>query len=215
MQENDFIIVNYTGKVKETNKEFDKADNAPMIIKTGFVLKGLEQPLRLMKLGEKKTIEVNSENAFGKRDFKLIKLVPLGEFRKHGTKPVPGMFVEADNRRGKVVSVSGGRVRVDFNHPLAGKTLLYNIEIKKKIETPEDKIKTLVQIYTKVDKAKLNVIIKEKQVDIDVPPMINSLFKKRISDDIMKIMGMEKVRFIETFEKPKQETEKPKEEVKK
>jgi FKBP-type peptidyl-prolyl cis-trans isomerase 2 len=203
MQENDFIIVNYIGKVKETNKEFDKAENAPMIVKADFVLKGLEQPLKQMNVGDKKEIEVVSENAFGKRDFNLIKLVPIAEFRKHGTKPVPGMFVEADNKRGKVISVSGGRVRVDFNHPLAGKTLIYNIEIKKKIETPEDKIKTLTRLYTNVDKSKVNVIIKEKQVDIDVPPLINSLFKKKISDDIMKILGMEKVRFIETFEKPK------------
>jgi FKBP-type peptidyl-prolyl cis-trans isomerase 2 len=204
MRENDFIIVNYTGKVKETNKEFDKAENAPMIVRTGFILKGLEQPLKQMNVGEKKQIEVVSENAFGKRDFGLIKLVPIAEFRKHGTKPVPGMFVEADNMRGRVISVSGGRVRVDFNHPLAGKTLLYNIEIKKRIETPEEKIKTLINLYTKVDKNKLNVSIKEKQVDIDTPPMMNSLFKKRISDDIMKILGMEKVRFIETFEKPKE-----------
>jgi FKBP-type peptidyl-prolyl cis-trans isomerase 2 len=204
MRENDFIIVNYTGKVKETNKEFDKAENAPMIVRTGFILKGLEQPLKQMNVGEKKQIEVVSENAFGKRDFGMIKLIPIAEFRKHGTKPVPGMFVEADNMKGKVISVSGGRVRVDFNHPLAGKTLIYNIEIKKRIETPEEKIKTLINLYTKVDKSKLNVSIKEKQVDIDVPPMMNSLFKKKISDDIMRILGMEKVRFIETFEKAKE-----------
>lgn len=205
MQENDFIIVNYIGKVKETNKEFDKAENAPMIVRTGFILKGLEQPLKQMNVGEKKEIEVVSENAFGKRDFGMIKLIPIAEFRKHGTKPMPGMFVEADNMRGRVISVSGGRVRVDFNHPLAGKTLIYNIEIKKRVETPEEKIKTLINLYTKVDKNKLNVSIKEKQVDIDAPPMMNSLFKKKISDDIMKILGMEKVRFIETFEKPKEE----------
>ena len=93
MRENDFIIVNYTGKVKETNKEFDKAENAPMIVRTGFILKGLEQPLKQMNVGEKKQIEIVSENAFGKRDFGLIKLLPIAEFRKHGTKPVPGMFV--------------------------------------------------------------------------------------------------------------------------
>lgn len=204
MQENDFIIVNYLAKIKETNREFDKAENTPMIIKQGYVLKGLEESLKQMNVGDKKTVEIIPENAFGKREFKLIKLVSIAEFRKHGTKPVPGMFIEADNRRGRVLSVSGGRVRVDFNHPLAGKTLIYDIEIKQKIETPEDKIKVLVQIYTKVDKNKVNVLIKEKQADIDVPPLINSLFKKKISDDVMKILGLEKVRFIETFEKPKE-----------
>ena len=204
MQENEFIIVNYSAKVKETNQEFDRADNTQMIIKQGYVLKGLEEPLKQMSVGDKKTIEIVPEKGFGKRDFKLIRLVSIAEFRKHGTKPVPGMFIEADNRRGRVLSVSGGRVRVDFNHPLSGKTLVYDIEIKQKIENIDDKIKALIKIYTKVDKSKINVVIKEKDVDIDVPPLINSLFKKKISDDIMKILGFEKVRFIETFEKPKE-----------
>jgi len=204
MQENDFIIVNYSAKIRETNREFDKADNIPMIIKQGYVLKGLEEALKQMSVGDKKTIEIAPERGFGNRDFKLIKLVSIAEFRRHGTKPVPGMFIEADNRRGRVLSVSGGRVRIDFNHPLAGRTLVYNVEIKQKIESIEDKIKSLIQIYMKVDKSKINVLIKEKQVDIDVPPLINSLFKKKIADDVMKILGFEKVRFIETFEKPKE-----------
>jgi FKBP-type peptidyl-prolyl cis-trans isomerase 2 len=204
MQENEFVIVNYLAKIKETNKEFDKADNIPMVIKQGYVLKGLEESLRKMNVGDKKTVEITPENGFGNRDFKLIKLVSIAEFRRHGTKPVPGMFIEADNRRGRVLSVSGGRVRVDFNHPLAGKTLIYNIEIKQKIESIEDKIKALIQIYMKVDESKINVIIKEKEVDIDVPPLINSLFKKKIADDIMKVLGFEKVRFIETFKKPEE-----------
>ena len=204
MQENEFVIVNYLAKIKETNKEFDKADNIPMVIKQGYVLKGLEESLRKMNVGDKKTVEITPENGFGNRDFKLIKLVSIAEFRRHGTKPVPGMFIEADNRRGRVLSVSGGRVRIDFNHPLAGKTLIYNIEIKQKIESIEEKIKALIQIYMKVDKSKINVIIKEKEVDIDVPPLINSLFKKKIADDIMKVLGFEKVRFIETFKKPEE-----------
>jgi FKBP-type peptidyl-prolyl cis-trans isomerase 2 len=208
MQENDFIIVDYSAKIKETNKEFDKAEKAPMIIKKGYVLKGLEEPLKQMNIGDKKTIEIAPANAFGERNFNMIKLVSIAEFRRHGTKPAPGMFVEADNKRGRVLSVSGGRVRVDFNHPLAGKTLVYNIEIKKKVESPEEKIKTLIQIYTKTSKDKINVVINEKQADIDVPPLINSLFKKKISDDIMKILGFEKIRFIETFEKPKEEAKK-------
>jgi len=203
MQENDFLIVNYSAKIKETNREFDRADNIPMIIKEGYIIKGIKEALKQMNVGDKKTIKIPSEKGFGNKDFKLIKLVSIAEFRRHGTKPVPGMFIEANNRRGRVLSVSGGRVRIDFNHPLAGKTLIYNIEIKQRIENIEEKIKTLIQIYTKVDKSKVNVVIKEKEVDIDVPPLINSLFKKKISDDIMKILGLEKVRFIETFEKPK------------
>ena len=203
MQENDFVIVNYSAKVKETNQQIDKAENAPMIVKSGYLLKGLEEPLKQMNVGEKKTVEIAPENAFGQRDFNMIKLVSIAEFRKHGTKPAPGMFVEADRMRGRVLSVSGGRVKVDFNHPLAGKTLVYDLEITKKVEDNEEKVKSLFNMYTKVDDSKVKIVFNDKTVDIDVPPMINPIVKKRMADDIIKLMGLEKVRFIETYEKPK------------
>ena len=203
MQENDFVIVSYSAKEKETGQQIDKAENAPMIVKPGYMLKGLEEPLKQMNVGEKKTIEITPENAFGQRDFSMIKLVSIAEFRRHGTKPAPGMFVEADRMRGRVLSVSGGRVRVDFNHPLAGKTLVYDLEITKKIEGNEEKIRSLFQMYTKVDTSKTKMIFNDKMVDLEVPPLINPLVKKKISDDITSLMGFDKVRFIETYEKRK------------
>ena len=203
MQENDFVLVNYSAKVKETNQQIDKAENAPMIIKAGYLLKGLEEPLKSMNVGEKKTFEIVPENAFGQRNFDMIKLISIAEFRKHGTKPAPGMFVEADRMRGRVLSVSGGRVKVDFNHPLAGKTLVYDLEVKEKIERNEEKIKALFKMYTNVDNTKMKVTVNDKVVDIDVPPMINPVVKKRISNDITELLGMDKVRFIETYEKAK------------
>ena len=203
MQDNDFVLVNYSAKVKETGQQIDKAENAPMIIKAGYMLKGLEEPMKQMNVGEKRTIEIVPENAFGQRDFNMIKLVSIAEFRKHDTKPTPGMFVEADRMRGRVLSVSGGRVKVDFNHPLAGKTLVYDLEVKQKIENNDEKINALFKMYTKVDVSNMKITINDKVVDIDVPPMINPIVKKRISNDITELLGMDKVRFIETYEKPK------------
>ncbi|MEM5778096.1 MAG: peptidylprolyl isomerase [Candidatus Aenigmatarchaeota archaeon] len=202
MQINDFIKLNYSGKLKETGIEFDKGENIPIVVGVNFTLKGIDTALLEMQVGEKKTIELKPEDAFGERDPKLIKLIPLSEFKKHNTNPYPGMFINADNMQGKVLSVSGGRVRVDFNHPLAGKVLIYDLEIKEKIENIEDKIKALVNIYTRIDESKCKPIIKEKEVEIEVPPLINPLFKKKISDDIIKILGFEKVKFVESFEKP-------------
>ena len=119
MQTNDFIKVVYLAKIKETGQEFDKTGDksAPVILKPGFIIKGLEEALLEMNVNEKKTVEIPPEKAFGIRDPKLVRLVPLTEFRKHNTKPQPGMFIQADNMRGRVLSVSGGRVRVDFNNP--------------------------------------------------------------------------------------------------
>ena len=197
----------YTAKIKETGQEFDKSgdESVPIILRTGFIIKGLEEALLEMNVNQRKTIEIPPEKAFGNRDPKLVRLVPISEFRKHNTKPQPGMFVQADNMRGRVLSVSGGRVRVDFNNPLAGKSLIYDIEIKEKVENIEDKIKILFEIYRVVDKDKIKVNIREKEIEIEIPPLVNSLFKKKIADDIIKILNFEKVKYIEIFEKSKKE----------
>jgi FKBP-type peptidyl-prolyl cis-trans isomerase 2 len=209
MQTNDFVIVNFSGKIKESNFEFDRGENLPMVVGVNYTLKGIDNALLTMKVGEKRTVEVAPEEGFGARSEKLVRLVPLNEFKKHGTDPMPGMVVEADNMRGKVLSVSGGRVKVDFNHPLAGKVLLYDLEVKSKLEDVESKVKGLVKMYTQ-NEDKIKTMEKGKELDIELPPLINSLYKKKIADDVMKFMGFEKVCFIETFEKPKAE-EKPKE----
>jgi FKBP-type peptidyl-prolyl cis-trans isomerase 2 len=210
MQTNDFVIVNYSGKIKENNFEFDKGDDLPIIVGVNYTLKGIDKALLTMNVGEKRTIEVLPEDGFGNRNEKLIRLVPLNEFKKHNTDPIPGMVVEADNMRGKVLSVSGGRVNVDFNHPLSGKTLVYDLEIKKLLEDIESKVAALVKMYTSMDE-KVKIATFEKDIEIELPPLINSLYKKKIADDIMRFLGFEKVKFVEVFEKPK---EVPKEEAK-
>jgi peptidylprolyl isomerase/FKBP-type peptidyl-prolyl cis-trans isomerase SlyD len=205
MQTNDFVIVNYSGKIKENSLEFDKGENLPIIVGINYTLKGIDKALLVMQVGDKKTIEILPEDGFGNRDERLIRLVPLAEFKKHNTDPIPGMVVEADNMRGRVMSVSGGRVKVDFNHPLSGKTLIYDLEIKQKLEDIESKVKALVKMYTNMDE-KVNTATFEKDIEIELPPLINSLYKKKIADDVMKFLGFEKVKFVEIFEKPKEET---------
>ena len=208
MQINDFVRVSYSAKIKETGQEFDKTPDksVPIVIKPGFLLKGLEEALLEMNANEKKTIEIPPEKAFGNRDPKLLSLIPISEFRKHDTKPEPGMFFQADNMRGRVLSVSGGRVQVDFNNPLAGKTLVYDLEVKEIIENVEEKVRALFEIFGITDHEKIKTkVISEKEIEIEIPPLINSLYKKKIADDIMKTLKFDKVKFAEVFEKPKED----------
>ncbi len=202
MQENDFIRISFEAKLKETQQKFDGAEDIPIVVGEGYSLRGVEDALLQMNVGEKRTVEIIPDKGFGNRNPSLIKLISIAEFRRHNTKPIPGMMVEADNMRGRVLSVSGGRVRIDFNHPLAGKTLIYDIEIKNKTETPEEKIKYLVEIFTR-RKDKLDVKINDKEAEVVVPPMINSLIKKRVADEAIGVLGLERVKFVEVFEKPK------------
>jgi len=209
MQDKDFIRVDYSGRIKESGKILGNVKNAPLIVGAGYVIKGVDEALRKMNVGEKKTIEVTPEKGFGKRNPKLIKLMSESEFRKRDKKPQIGMIVDLGNLRGRVISVSGGRVRVDFNHPLAGKILVYDLEIKEKIEKPEEKIKAIIEAYSGV--SKIEISITNKEAEIKVPPFVNSLIKKKISDDVIKFLDIEKVKFVEIFEKTKEEPKKEEE----
>jgi len=207
MQTNDFVRVSYTAKIKETDQEIDKTDDksVPVVINSDFLMKGLEEALLGMNVNERKTVEITPEKAFGPRDPSLVRLIPMSEFRKHNTEPKIGMFFQGDNMRGKVLAVSGGRVKVDFNNPLAGKALIYDIEIKEKIDSIDNKVKSLFEIYIGENKEKIKVnVLNEKEVEVEIPPLLNSLYKKRIADNIIKILNFEKVKFAEVFEKSKE-----------
>ncbi len=70
----------------------------------------------------------------------------MGEFRKQGMKPEVGMAITSDGTTGIIRSVSGGRVRVDFNHELAGKNLVYNIQVVKIIDDDVEKVKSMIEL---------------------------------------------------------------------
>jgi FKBP-type peptidyl-prolyl cis-trans isomerase SlyD len=113
------------------------------------------------------------------------------------------LVVEADNMRGRVMSVTSGRVMIDFNHPLAGKILTYDIEVAGKMEKPEEKVIAIVEYFTKTDAVNFSAKVTGKEADITVPPIIHPVYKKKIADEIMKFLDIEKVKFSEVFEKKK------------
>lgn len=204
MQSGDFIRLAYTGKIKETGQVFDSAESAPVIVGAGYLLPVIDSELAGLNVGQKKNVEIVPDKAFGPRDPKLIKIVPEAEFKKHDMKPAPGMPIEADNMRGRVLSVTSGRVTLDFNHPLAGKVLVFDLEVKNKIEHMDDKIKAIAEFYSRTPAEKLKCKVNGSEVELEVPPTVHAVFKKKIADDIMKWLDITKVKFLEIFEKQKE-----------
>jgi len=235
VKEGDFIRLEYTGKVQETGNVFDttdenvaeeasiKLDNKsygaiPIIVGGGHVLKGLDEALIGMEEGEEKTVEITPEEGFGLRDPKLLQLIPMGEFKKQGMKPEVGMAITSDGVTGIIRSVSGGRVRVDFNHELAGKNLKYNIRVVKEIEDDIDKVKSMIELHysaPNLDSDKHDIQIVEGVVRIamdemakfDKKPYMDVTFARfRIARDIWENMeNVEKVEFVDVFEKKVEE----------
>jgi len=227
IKEGDFITIDYVGKVKSTGKIFDltrediakeeglMSDNArygPVTIVVGanHVIPGLDKKIIGLNIGDKKTFDISFSDGFGNRDSTLLKLIPRAEFKKQKIDPIPGIPVNLEGQYGIVQSVSGGRVKVDFNHPLAGKDLKYEVEVHDKIDKPEDKIKSLFRFHlSKVDTSAIKVELSEKIVKITTPKDTRTrryinLTEEIVAGDILKyIEGVETVKFIDVFEKSK------------
>ncbi len=245
VQKGDVIRLHYTGRVKETGEVFDTTSEdiakeagiykegsiygpVPIAVGAGHVLKGLDEQIEGLEVGGKYEIIVPPEKGFGKRDPRLIKTFTLGQFRREGLYPFPGMDVEIDTHegrklRGRVLSVSSGRVRVDFNHPLAGKHLLYEVEILEKVEDPIEKVKALIELrMPKVDGDKVIIEVGENDVKIDFTPIQEAVDKNTlvlgelILESDLKFIGYEKTEFkpsVDELLKPPAEEGEEEEEV--
>ncbi len=164
MKKGDCVKINYIGRIKGTNEIFDltyedvakkegiyntkiKYGPVSIILGSGMVLKGLDKALLEMNVGSKKMVELNPKDAFGERDPRLVKTIPESELKKNGFVPRPGLIVDFSGLKGRIQSVSSGRVRIDFNNPMAGKNIVYEVEIVEKIDSKKEKIRSVLEFF--------------------------------------------------------------------
>ncbi|BAB65323.1 peptidylprolyl isomerase [Sulfurisphaera tokodaii] len=227
LKDKDFVYIDYIGKVKDTGEVFDttieeeakkaniynkETKYAPKLVILGEhnVIQGLEEALYQMNPGEEKEIEIPPEKAYGPRDNTKVKTISLGELRRQGINPYPNMVVRLSNGSLAVVkSVSGGRVILDLNHPLAGKTLVYKVKVVKVLENESDKIKALIERWlgsSYVDK--LNMELDEKKnVKFTLPKELYlvediQIRKYMLAKDIINyVLPESTVTYIENYNK--------------
>ncbi|TLX93593.1 MAG: hypothetical protein E6K93_01630 [Thaumarchaeota archaeon] len=122
-----------------------------------------------------------------------------------------GDAIEIDDRTGIIRFIGSGRVQVDFNHRFAGKTIAYDLNVIKSLDTDQDKIMGLLKRRFPLDESKLKFEIKGTQVDVTIPEeamMMEGLqiVKRSISNEIFKFVNtLDKINFVETYMKTKQE----------
>jgi len=223
----DFILADYTLKVKETGETVGTTLEAVakekklyrgeeryepffIIVGEGWVPKGLEEALAGLELGKASTVELPPEKGYGIRDPKKVKLVPLRKFTAEGLTPVPGLQFNIDGKSALVRSVGAGRVQVDYNHPFAGKTLIYDITVEKLLESEDEKIRNLIhKRIPSVDKQKFDIKIESGKLQVEFPE--DAFFlegvqveKRTVTADVEKYLPkIETITFLETFKKPK------------
>jgi FKBP-type peptidyl-prolyl cis-trans isomerase SlyD len=135
VEKNDFVLIDFVGTTTVDGQVFEKTSpNSPVLVVAGAkqVLAALDSHIIGSKLREPRTVLLPFMQAFGPRREELVRLIPLSQFTSAGVDPKPGQVVELDGMPAKVKSVSAGRVRVDFNHELAGKDVQYVFTVKKK-----------------------------------------------------------------------------------
>nr|MCK4929990.1 peptidylprolyl isomerase [Nanoarchaeota archaeon] len=220
IKKHDFVELDYTGRIKEDKIVFDttleqtakdsnihnpKFKYKPVIICIGekHLIKGLDDALIGKNQGTY-TIEINAEHAFGKKTPELLKLIPTRLFSKDDIKPFVGLEVNVDGTLGIVRSVSGGRVIVDFNHPLAGRDLIYDVEVKRTVSDPLEKTRALLELMSVPFE---NIDIVDDKAVITTKTQIPEPAVKGLVDNIKKLTKLKSVEF-KTEEEVKKELKK-------
>ncbi|MHA2287629.1 MAG: helix-hairpin-helix domain-containing protein [Promethearchaeota archaeon] len=234
LEEGDFVLLKMTartqkGKIFRVSSEEDaqkagiyeeeKAKQGyytpefVIVGKTGFLNEGLTETLKDMNFFEKKSVRIPPTKAFGKRDPQKIERIGIAKFRKlnDGKNPEYGQdYTNKKGQRGVVSNIIQGKVVIDYNHPLAGQSVDYNLEVIDKIDEFNEKIE-----YFMISKGipKVNAIefivnhLKDKTLEITIPKMFLfqnlTYLKFGLAMDLQTHMAddIEDVKFIEIYEK--------------
>jgi len=224
-EKGEFLLINYVAKVKETGEVFDTTIEGTakeerlykegelyepklVVVGEGWLLKTLDEGLLNMKLNKPATVEIPPEKAFGNRDPEKVRLVPLRRLTAKGITPQLGMRVEFNGKLATVRTIGAGRVQLDFNPPLAGKTLVYEVTVQKKLETKMEKIRALIhRRIPVVDAEKFKLKPRKTIAEISVPEEAFyveglQLAKRGIAADIQKFFPeTNTIKFVEAFKR--------------
>lgn len=164
-KDGDFVRVEYTARratdnslvyttIEKVAKEADLFNPdvryGPQLVVIGKnnAIRGVENAVKSMSVGENKKVEIEPKDAFGERDEGMVNVMRVADFRERDMNPVPGMQVNIDGTIATIKSVNSGRVVVDLNHPLAGEKLVYEIKVVDKVDADPERIKAVAEHYS-------------------------------------------------------------------
>lgn len=164
LDKGDLVRIAFTGRVASTGAVFETTDEAAakaagiwsssarfgprlVIYGAGTMVAGLEEGLSTMAAGQKTHFKFPAGKAFGQKFKELVRVMSEKEFAKHGVQPEPNLMVTIDGIPALVKSISSGRVLLDFNHPLAGEELEYDLELLEIFSDPKEKAQALASVF--------------------------------------------------------------------
>lgn len=203
IKKHDFVEIDYTGRIKEGNEVFDTTNEA-IAKKSNIYAKGVEYKPVVICVGEHQllpgldeflvgkdvgsfTVEVPQEKAFGKKDAGLLKMIPANKFEEQGIKPVAGLRLNIDGMVGIIRSVSGGRTVVDFNHPLAGRDVVYDLTVNKFVTDKKVQVESVLKVLLGL---KTEVKVENKKATIMMPELPKEILGE-LSKKLTELTGLD------------------------
>ena len=219
----DIVIAEFEGWIQDSNELFDTTSEAlakekdifndkmtygaqPLIVGKGRIFPGLDESILKAEVGKEYEVVIPPEKAAGPRDAKLVELHPVREFLKQEIEPRVGLEVTVKNKPAIITAVTAGRVRVDFNNRLAGRTLKYKYKIIEKPSKPAEIAKLLLKMaYGTADGFEIEHKGKDYNIKLSDTCKYDQrwmLAKYRFVSDLRDIAGAETISFVEEYAKP-------------
>ena len=224
------IRLDYKAYLADMDKLYDTTDEAaakdagiynekvkyePMsyIVGSKKLFPALDKAIADAKVGEEFTVEVPCEEGAGVRNPKLIETHSVKDFYRQEINPYPGLTVSLGNRTGTVMSVGAGRVKVDFNNPLAGHDLKYVMKVTEEITENDKKATTIVEAdFGNADYFKFE--FPGDKVVVTLPEITKfhqewPVARFRVVSDLREAFGVDTVEFVEIWSAAKKDETKP------
>lgn len=223
----DFVELEYVGRIKDNNALFDTTDKelavkenvhnpkmeygpVTICIGEGHILKAIDDFLIGKDLNKEYVLALDPENAFGKKNAKLLKIIPATIFKKQKINPMPGLQVNIDGVYGIIKTVTGGRTIVDFNHPLSGRGVIYTLKANKIITETIDKAQALLKMLLNL--SDIEIELKDSTLIIKINQEAPEEFKTKLTEKITELIPeIKKLDFVLKNEKKEQKPEESKE----
>ncbi|MBN2111339.1 MAG: FKBP-type peptidyl-prolyl cis-trans isomerase [Methanosarcinaceae archaeon] len=218
IEKGDFIKIQYIGKFDDgmifdtTDEQLAKENGIynprgvyggdVVVVGSGQTIKGLDEDFEGKEAGYSGSLKVPPEKAFGVRNPALVETVSVTRLKDQlqDKKPHPGMPVEVNGKRGVISQVIGRRVRVDFNHALAGKEVEYEYTIEEVLDDNAEKVKGLIALYTGIED--IGTEITDELIRIVVPIELSFnqrwlVTKMNIANELIDRLGIPNLEFVE------------------
>ena len=163
-------------------------------------------------------MEIKADDAYGLRDPNNIRVHTVRELQKLEIDPVVGKEVTINKKRGRIISVTPGRVLVDYNHQYAGKPVFYKYTVKGVVEDPVEKARSIIEMNYTQDADKFDLSIENGTLTVKIPEetkfdpfWIEAKFN--IVSEVRKYLPDLDINIVESYAKPEKKEEAPAEET--